>query len=267
MKVEYSDNGRKPPKKNKKRKTRLKPWFLASVALVIVIAVTVTLMLTVFFNVAAVKVIGSSIYSENAIISASGINNGDNIIRMSKDDIAENITKKLPYVKSVTVSKALPDTVGIKVTPATESYTILTDDGFFVADKDYKVLRSVSEKSEKLVSIVGLNVKAPAAGSLLTFNDKQQRDVLNRLVDMCDAHNFELKYIDIKSLVDIKFVINGKLYIKLGSYTEMAGKLTHLNEMLKSVDDNVSASISLVDWSHDNKKAVLKYEDTTQFWK
>lgn len=267
MKVEYSDNGRRPTKKNKKRKTRLKPWFLAVVALVIVVAVTVALMLTVFFNVAAVKVVGSSIYSENAIIAASGIIEGDNIIRMSKDDIAENITKKLPYVKSVTVSKALPDTVGIKVAPATEVYTLMTDDGLFVADKDYKVLRSVSEKNEQLVSVVGLNVKTPAAGSVLTFNDKQQRDVLNRLVAICAEHNFELKYIDIKSLVDIRFVINGKLYIKLGSYTEMAGKMTHLNEMLKSVDDNVSASISLVDWSHSNKKAVLKYEDITQFWK
>ena len=267
MKVEYSDNGRRPTKKNKKRKTRLKPWFLASVALIIVVTVTVTLMLTVFFNVASVKVVGSSIYSENAIISASGIMDGDNIIRLSKDDIAENIIKKLPYVKSVTVSKALPDTVGIKVTPATECYTVLTDDGFFVADKDYKVLRSVSEKSEQLVSVVGLNVKAPVAGNMLTFNDKQQRDALSRLVDLCDAHNFELKYIDVESLVDIRFVINGKLYIKLGSYTEMAGKLAHLNEMLKSVDENVSASISLEDWSHNNKKAVLKYEDTTQFWK
>ena len=47
----------------------------------------------------------------------------------------------------------------------------------------------------------------------------------------------------------------------------MNGKLTHLKTMTEVMDSSLSASISLVDWSVENKKAVLKYEDISELLK
>lgn len=264
MKVEYSEGGRSP-KKGKRRISKLKVALLISLILLILAGITTTLMLTVFFNVNTIKVVGRSIYSEQEIIDASGITVGDNILRMSSDAITKNVTESLPYIKTVKLNKSLPDAVGIEVTPATESMVFETSDGMFVVDADYKILRSTNERPENLLRVKGIASEKFLLGNTVAFSENHQRDVLKDIIGLCNAKGFDLLLVDVESLVDIKFVINGRLYIKLGSYTEMGSKFNHLEAMLKSVGNDVSASVSLVDWSIDNKNAVLKYEDITQF--
>ncbi len=266
MKVEYSENGRRP-KNGKRRISKIKVAMLLTLILLVIVGIAVTLMLTVLFNLNTVKIIGRSIYSEQEIIDASGVTVGDNLIRMSSDEIAENITKSLPYVKKVNVVKSLPDALGIEVTPASESMVFETEDGMYIADSDFKILRSTVERPGGLLRVKGIKSSEFIIGKAVDFSDKHQRDVLNDIVGLCNAKGFDLILVDVDNLVDIKFVINEKLYIKLGSYTEMGGKFNHLETMLKSVEKDVSASISLVDWSVNNKKAVLKYEDITEFLK
>ncbi len=266
MKVEYSESERRP-KKGKRRISKLKVAMLITLILLVLVGIGVILMLTVFFNVNTVKVTGRSIYTEQEILDASGVNLGDNLIRMSSDDIAKNITESLPYVKSVKVNKSLPDALGIEVAPASESMLFETESGMFVIDPDFKILRSTTEKAKGLLRVKGIKSEEFSPGEIVQFEDQHQRDVLKDVVGLCKAKGFDPVLIDVESLVDIRFVINGKLYIKLGSYTEMGGKFNHLETMLKTIENDISASISLINWSSTNREAVLKYEDITEYLK
>ncbi len=266
MKVEYNENGARSVR-NRKRKRKFKSIFVALTAIILVVAVTVVLMLTVFFNVNEVKVVGSSVYTKDQIVFASGIMDGDNLIRLSTEEIEQRIEESLPYVKDAVVKKALPDTVGIEITPAKEVYLIENADGYFVCDQDYKVLRQTAERPEELLRVKGIATEKPDLGKLINFTNKQQRDVLSELQSICSDKGFDVTFINIESMVDISFAIDDRIYIKLGSYTDLASKLIHLESTLEKVDDNVMVSISLEGWSLKNKEAVLKYHDITQFLK
>lgn len=267
MKVEYSENVSRVKNKKRRKRSKAKGIIMAVCAVAVVLGVTVALMLTVFFNVAVVKVVGSSIYTADEIIYASGIIQGDNLLRLPTETIEGRIEAALPYIKKADIIKSYPDTAGIKVTPAVESLIIKTNEGRFAADSDYKILRALTEDVDDLPVIRGIVSSEVTPGKILTFDDKQQRDVLNDLIKICSEKGFSVNYIDIESLINISFVIDGRLYVKLGSYNDMSGKITHLAAMLETVDSNVNASISLTEWSVDNKKAVLKYEDITDLVK
>ena len=267
MKVEYSDSGNVPQKKKRKRRLKLKGIVIAFLTLLTVIALAVALMLTVFFNANAIKVTGSSIYTENEILIASGIMEGDNILRMPKEDIEARIEQALPYVKKAEVLKSLPETVGIKVTPAEESMVLETKGVIYVLDKDYKVLRVANEVPQGMLRIKGIKSPTVTVGTDLLFSDMQQSRALTDLMAIGSDKGLNIGYIDISSLVDIKFTVDNRLFVKLGSYNYIDGKINHLVTMLKSVDENASASISLEDWGPDNKKAVLKYENISDLIK
>ncbi len=258
MKVDYQDSPR-PSKKRRSRRKKMRAAILACGVLVLILGITLTLMLTVFFNVERVKVLGSSIYSSEEIVHSSGIFMGDNILRLDADEIELRLETALPYIKEAKVLKSLPYSVGIKVTPAVEAYVLECADGIYVSDSDYKLLRTAEQLPEGLLKIKGISSEKFTLGKSVDFADKQQRDTLQNLIKICNDRSYGLTYINVESLIDISFVIDGRLLVKLGSYSDMSGKLNHLAEMLKSIDTDIKASISLENWSTDNKKAVLKY--------
>ncbi len=267
MKVEYTEGERRPTRKKRKKHSKIKRIIIAVLSILFVLAAVIVLMITVFFNVSSVKVIGSSIYSTEDIIYASGIMNGDNLLRMPSAEIKARIVKALPYIKEAEIIKSFPDAVGIRVEPATEKYLILNDGVNYVADSDFKILRSVTEFNSETVRVKGITAEGFYEGQELQFSDKQQKDVFNDIMSICTEKGLNVTFVNIEKLVDINFAIDDRILVKLGTYSDLSEKLTHLQYMLQSVDTKASASISLKEYSTDNKESVLKYEEIAEFIK
>ena len=87
---------------------------------VVVISGAIVAALTLFFKVETITVSGTTEYSSEEIITASGIQQGDNLIALSPSRIAARIRSRLPYVSSVSIRRALPDTV-VLTTPTSTS--------------------------------------------------------------------------------------------------------------------------------------------------
>lgn len=71
--------------------------------------------LTVFFRVETVMVTGNEKYSEEQVLAAAGIENGENLILLNKFAVAQRIFEQLPYAEETVISRKLPDTIVIEV--------------------------------------------------------------------------------------------------------------------------------------------------------
>lgn len=71
---------------------------------------------TVFFRVETISVSGNQRYTQEDIIAASGIQIGDNLYALNKVRIGRNIRTQLPYVGELSINRALPSTIVIRVT-------------------------------------------------------------------------------------------------------------------------------------------------------
>ncbi|HOP10607.1 MAG TPA: FtsQ-type POTRA domain-containing protein [Oscillospiraceae bacterium] len=103
--------GSQPPKRRRKGKRGL---YAVPIFLIALIVGTI-LCCTVFFKIEMVTVEGNTRYTADQIIAASGIETGENLLRLKKDQIIEGITDNLCYAETVTIKKQLPNEVIITV--------------------------------------------------------------------------------------------------------------------------------------------------------
>ena len=108
---------------------------------VVVISGAIVAALTLFFKVETITVSGTTEYSSEEIITASGIQQGDNLFLLNKYEIYEFILEKLPYVSSVSISRKLPDTLLIEVTDSNQGGVIEDHGTYWVLSAEGKILR------------------------------------------------------------------------------------------------------------------------------
>lgn len=167
-----------------------------------------TLGATVFFQVETIAVVGNSRYTAQEVIDASGVQIGDNLFQMNKNQISQQILQRLPYVGEVSPQRGLPSTLTIQVTeisaaaqvevyqddsaqaePAAEDGSGDSGEGDSsqtegeelptLADQPWlisasgKLLEAALEGSGAL-SVTGLTVLAPQAGTMLAVPQEQQ---------------------------------------------------------------------------------------------
>ena len=167
-----------------------------------------TLGATVFFQVETIAVVGNSRYTAQEVIDASGVQIGDNLFQMNKNQISQRILQQLPYVGEVSPQRGLPSTLTIQVTeisaaaqvevyqddsaqaePAAEDGSGDSGEGDgsqtegeeaqTLADQPWlisasgKLLEAAPEGSGAL-SVTGLTVLAPQAWTMLAVPQEQQ---------------------------------------------------------------------------------------------
>ena len=105
-------------RKRKARQRKIRRRRIKVLLFVLAVGVGVILSLTVFFKIESISASGSSKYSAEQIIAATGIKKGDNLFISSVNE--EKLKTKLPYIEKVTVKRKLPGTYTLKVTDAAE---------------------------------------------------------------------------------------------------------------------------------------------------
>lgn len=178
-------------RKRKRRRSRLGILFKLLCLAALVAALTFGA--TVFFQVETLAVTGNSRYTQEEIIAASGVQTGDNLFRLSKRQISEQILHQLPYVESVSILRGLPSTLTFQVTEwdavaQVEVYAQgqTQDSGqdgetqqaaaqqAWLISVGGKLLEPVSASRTAPISVTGLTVLAPEAGSMLAVPQDQQ---------------------------------------------------------------------------------------------
>ena len=128
--VEKTEIQRNTSAKRMRRRNRLRPLYFLVVA-VLVAGVGIALSMTAFFNIATIEVGGNKPkqYNEDEIAHASGVHTGDNMMRLNKEEVAQNILDSLVFVEDVQVEKKFPDVLVITVSASHSAFNVVDDSG------------------------------------------------------------------------------------------------------------------------------------------
>ena len=102
-------------KKRRRRRSKGRFSFLLKGLTIIAVFVAMTMGATVFFQLEQVAVLGNQRYTPQEIERVSGLKQGDNLFRINKYEIEQEILQALPYVKDVDISRRLPSTIQIEI--------------------------------------------------------------------------------------------------------------------------------------------------------
>lgn len=140
-------------------------------AVVAVIAAVVAACV-IFFRVNSVTVLGNNRYTAQEIVEASGIKAGDNLVALSKGQIASVIRTQLPYVESVAIRRLLPDGVEITVRERVAVASVDSADGRWLISSQGKLLEKAAD--HQVVTVMGLTAQAAYAGSTMEVAEEEK---------------------------------------------------------------------------------------------
>lgn len=218
--------------KRKKRKRQIR--IALTVVIVMAIAGIVALVYCVAYGapINKINVTGKSTYTNEQIIEASGIREGDNMLRIRKNEVSRTICEELPYVSTVKVEFKLPDTLVLKVTQAQEKYLIVGKGGYLCLDENGKVLSLKKKKAkEGQYRLEGFDQQTAREGDTYTpeGDNVTRYDVAKKIVAQLEKN--ELKKANLLQMGDLNKVVvqydgriniylNGSDYVKDGSDLE-----------------------------------------------
>ena len=106
------------------------------------VIVAVIFVMSVFFRVSDIQVRGNTHYTDEEIIRAIDIEEGDNLFFFDRFAALSRVFAKLPYIDEVTVERSLPNRVIITVTESQALAYIVLGEERWTIDHSCKVLRA-----------------------------------------------------------------------------------------------------------------------------
>lgn len=160
---DYFSKKQKLQERVKKRGDLKKPgtFFLIIAAIIFLMSIS--------FKISKIEVSGNALYSDKEVISASGIQKGDNLFFINRIAAGSRVVVKLPYVDSVAITRTLPNRVTIVVQESNAIGYVVAGEEYWTISQSGKFLDKINADDTKdIARISGLTVKNPAAGEIIS---------------------------------------------------------------------------------------------------
>jgi cell division protein FtsQ len=235
---------------NRKRRRRGRFGFLYKLLSVILILAAIFAGCVVFFRVSGVTVTGNARYTAEEIISAAGVEEGDNLFLLNKYQIARSILTKLPYVNEVNIRRGLPDILQINVTECAPVASLQSGMDWWVLDTKGKLLEQGDEAlGAEYAVVTGLTPILPSVGSKLAVGEENSAK-LQSLTELLSAL-FErsmagkVSAIDLSSVASLTLRYDGRFTVELPMTADFSRKVWQLEEVVAMLQSNESGYLDL----------------------
>ncbi|MBQ1933785.1 MAG: FtsQ-type POTRA domain-containing protein [Clostridia bacterium] len=214
---------------------RLKGFLTIAVALLI-IALTAVLLVILLFRADKFEIVGTELYDESEILSASGINEGVFLYSVDKENAERSILEKCTLISKATVVVRMPNKVIISVTEDVPVFytsvgvsTVMF--GYDLRIGDVKQNSTIGEG----ISVELPEISSAVAGSRLQFVNGEPTYIQKILEAAVRCNLFDrITLINCESTREAFFEVDGKYKLILGGTADLEIKLTVAEEYLEN---------------------------------
>lgn len=231
-----------------KRKRKIRKAIVATGFLMILCIIISPVLLLTVFKVKSFTVEGAgTVYTNEEIISASGIVLGKNLLFADLEEAADNIEKTLPYTDEVKLTKKLPDEIIIRYETTEKAFAIGMSNGLYaVTNGDLKVLEITGKQPADVALIVGAIPYKAEVGEIAAFDvvaeGEKEKDFVDEtlalLLEITGAitenETKDINLINISDVSDIYLIYQGRIVLNLGGSSDLPSKLSLGNKVINS---------------------------------
>ena len=232
---------------NRPRNTQRRRRKVSPLPFVIVCAVIIILM-SFMFRVKTIEVVGSSVYTPEEIISASGIQEGDNLFFINKFTATSQILSKLPAVDHATVDRALPSRIIISIIESDSIAYIDIQGEKWALDHSMRFLEKLgADETEDRIEIRGITAESPIIGTAVENSEE-----ISEMLELMGKYSM-LPYISWLELGDdstAQFDYLGRFTVKMKLDNEID---MSFQKLLSAVSQLSTGDRALLDLSQDDK--------------
>lgn len=205
--------------------------------------------LTIFFKAETITVEGNLRYTQEEILSVSGIETGDNLFLLNKVAAAQRICDALPYVESVSIKRGLPSSLHITVTECRAAAAVGDGTGsyWFISAKG-KLLEKSGVRPEGLTLVQGASVQEGVCGGVLHLEEETLSQTLLTLLAAAQQQGVLADFgsIDLSDGTRLRFSYLGRFTVELPWDSDYERRLRYLLRTVEELEDNQTGMINLM---------------------
>ena len=225
---------------------------LSGIATFLLVVASAIFVMSVLFRVSVIEVVGNEHYTDEEIISASGIEPGDNLFFFDRFAVSSRVFAKLPYVEEFPpVERRLPNRVVITVVECKALACINVGDEYWTVDHNCKILGKANEiELSALIPIYGFDPGTLLIGEKLTEHSGNESQVDFLITVLTELQERGLA----EQTQSISFTEGGSLSFQYGGKYEVVigweDKVDHKFAMVMSVLEQLkSGDVGTIDVS------------------
>lgn len=219
-------------RERRKKKGGSNVVYYVMIAILAVIIFSV-LSVTVLFNADKIVIEGESDYSDEQIITASGLEGTENLVRLNTAGIPERILDKLVTLDSVKVDKVFPSTIKITVERSVPMAEFYYGGKNYVISHIGRVMQIDSSKADCMQILGYKPAESVIVGGFITAEDPEQDKLIAEIsaaVEKADIDN--ITTVDISDSLSIVMTYDDRVVIHLGSILQIDEKMRIIRELV-----------------------------------
>ena len=218
----------------------------------LVVTVSVAAALTMFFRARNIEITGLERYTEEQVLSAAGIEYGDNLFFLNKYAMRDAIMDALPYVEELRINRGYPDRLIIRVRECGRPMAMVQDGYVWLISGAGKVVDRVAASGTGSYGVItGCKLLAPEVGAriILTEDTADRQDSLLRLLSALDKADMlrQTDSIHMEDQTVLTLEYAGRFRVRLLYDADFDRKLGYLAAFVDSasIQDNMTGVFDL----------------------
>ena len=229
-------------KKKKRKKKKNKKVIIARIITIqiLILIIAIFAILSPIFNITKIVVDGENKITKDTIISLSGIEEGNNIFKVSINKAINNI-KENPYINKAEIKRILPGTVQIVVKERTVAYQIKVIDSYVYIDYQGYILEE-STKNDDVPIVEGLSTEQETLlnGKRVINKDIENLRIMQKIMNVAKSEEIakNISKIKIENGEYILELSKDKKTVYLGDGSDIRNKMVYLRAILEKEKGN-----------------------------
>lgn len=209
------------------------------VVLLLVITAGITISYTFLFNINEIRVSGESdMYSAEEIVAASGIKEGDNLLRLDYKKSEQRILEELLYVETAKVDRDFPSSLEITVTRCIPAFNLNYGDGTLLVSRRGKILADNGFITDGLPIIYGFEPGDKTPGKPAVSENSRKNEAFAELIkSMVEKEDDTIATVDMSDEHSIIVNYKNGMVFKMGNWSDIEYKLTLAENVMS--DENI----------------------------
>lgn len=234
---------RKQNSKRQRRRRRNMSMYILLV-LILVVGIGFALSMTMFFNIKSIRVTGDTAYTDQEVYAASGIQEGDNLMRLDTVSVSNSVLSKLLLAEEVYVKKHFPSTVEIIVKPCVPTACVAYEGGYLIVSAKGKILEKTSQPKEGLLIFKGYIPEFLEPGQMLTSTEDQKNAIYTAFLS--NEYAADLTEVDMTDQYDIVVYYGDRIRFDIGNANEISYKLRLAATAIPRLNDSKKYNLRMV---------------------
>lgn len=239
-----------------RKRRKLREILVSAVLMLGVFVVLCIVTYQLLFVIRNLDASGSSRYTSEEILAASGVDMGDHLYSFSSRVVQETIMLHCPYIAAVDVHRTPPGSIAFDIEEEEPVYYAAFYGEIWEISHSLRVLDPISESDAKEQGLIKLKlpeISKAISGKRITFSKIRSDDYMETVLDTLQNSDLaeRIGMIDLRSPYNISMVCDGKYKLLFGDVNVIDTKLRLAIAVLEDElfqSDN-KASVDLTDLS------------------